>query len=63
MEKAIAGARRGQQAGASGKWVAHWKMVGIARPVWERQGKKNQMGRTFPPLTYTAADQVIRQAE
>ena len=32
MEKALAGARREQEAGASGKWVAHWKMVHIIRP-------------------------------
>ena len=24
--------------GASGKWVAHWKMVHIVRPVWEKAG-------------------------
>jgi malate synthase len=41
-------------AGASGKWVAHWKMVHIVRPVWEQAGRDNQLGRTFPPLTYTA---------
>src|SRR5690606_10100456 len=29
MEKAVAGAEREQQAGASGKWVAHWEMVHI----------------------------------
>ena len=33
MERAVAGERREQQAGASGKWVAHWKMVHIVRPV------------------------------
>ena len=27
MEKAVAGAEREQREGASGKWVAHWKMV------------------------------------
>ena len=56
MAKALAGAQREQHAGASGKWVAHWKMVHIVRPVWEQAGEANQLGRTFPPLTYTAAD-------
>ncbi len=32
MEKAVAGAEREQHEGASGKWVAHWKMVHIVRP-------------------------------
>ncbi len=56
MERALAGAEREQREGASGKWVAHWKMVHIVRPVWERAGQDNQMGRVFPPLTYTQAD-------
>jgi malate synthase len=56
MDKAVAGAEREQREGASGKWVAHWKMVHIVRPVWERAGADNQLGRTFAPLTYTAAD-------
>jgi malate synthase len=56
MKRAVAGAEREQQAGASGKWVAHWKMVHIVRPVWERVGAPNQLGRSFPPLTYTDAD-------
>lgn len=56
MAKALAGAQREQKAGASGKWVAHWKMVHIIRPVWEKIGQNNQLGRDFPPLTYTAAD-------
>jgi malate synthase len=56
MERAVAGAQREQQAGASGKWVAHWKMVHIVRPVWEQVGQDNQLGRTFPALTYTEAD-------
>ncbi len=56
MEKAIAGAEREQRAGASGKWVAHWKMVHIIRPVWEKVGEENQLGREFPPLTYTKED-------
>ncbi len=56
MKKARAGAIREQQEGASGKWIAHWKMVHIIRPVWEEIGENNQLSRTFPPLTYTAAD-------
>jgi malate synthase len=56
MEKAIAGAEREQKAGASGKWVAHWKMVHIVRPVWEKAGELNQLGRKFPPLTYSRQD-------
>ena len=48
MKKAIAGAEREEKEGASGKWVAHWKMVHIVRPVWEKVGKDNQIGRTFP---------------
>ena len=56
MERAVAGAEREEREGASGKWVAHWKMVHIVRPVWERVGKANQLGRTFPPLTYASAD-------
>ncbi|MGE0554089.1 MAG: malate synthase [Gemmatimonadales bacterium] len=56
MEQAVAGARREQEAGASGKWVAHWKMVHIVRPVWEQVGEENQLGRAFPKLTYTEAD-------
>ncbi len=56
MQRAVAGAEREQREGASGKWVAHWKMVHIVRPVWERVGQDNQSGRAFPPLTYTHAD-------
>ena len=56
MKKAVAGAEREQRAGASGKWVAHWKMVHIVRPVWEKAAQDNQLGRTFPPLTYTPED-------
>jgi malate synthase len=56
MERAVAGGRREQQAGASGKWVAHWKMVHIVRPIWEEAGAANQLGRQFPALTYTRAD-------
>jgi malate synthase len=56
MEKAVAGAEREQREGASGKWVAHWKMVHIVRPVWEKVGEINQLGRSFPALTYTQED-------
>ncbi len=56
MRKAVAGAEREQREGANGKWVAHWKMVHIVRPVWEKVGKPNQMGLKCPPLTYTQAD-------
>ncbi|MDP1572221.1 MAG: hypothetical protein Q8L86_19660 [Vicinamibacterales bacterium] len=56
MRRAVGGAEREQAAGASGKWVAHWKMVHIVRPVWERAGQPNQLGREFPPLTYTDVD-------
>jgi malate synthase len=56
MNRAIAGAEREQREGASGKWVAHWKMVHIVRPVWEKVGEDNQLGRRFPPLTYTPDD-------
>jgi malate synthase len=56
MVRAVAGAEREQRAGASGKWVAHWKMVHIVRPVWERAGQENQLGREFPALTYEGTD-------
>jgi malate synthase len=56
MEKALAGAEREQLAGASGKWVAHWKMVHIVRPVWEKVGENNQLGRSFPKLGYGQKD-------
>ncbi len=56
MRKAVAGGEREQREGASGKWVAHWKMVHIVRPIWERAGEENQLGREFPRLTYTQAD-------
>jgi malate synthase len=56
MKRATAGAEREQREGANGKWVAHWKMVPIVRPVWEKVGEANQMGRKFPSLTYTQAD-------
>ena len=56
MQRAKAGGKRELLAGASGKWVAHWKMVHIVRPVWEEVGADNQLGREFPPLTYTQED-------
>ncbi len=56
MKKAVAGAEREQREGASGKWVAHWKMVHIVRPVWERVGEDNQLGRAFPRLTHAPED-------
>lgn len=61
MKKAVAGAEREQREGASGKWVAHWKMVHIVRPVWEKVGDANQLGRKFSKLSYDqqAADDLI----
>jgi len=56
MRRAKSGGEREQLAGASGKWVAHWKMVHIVRPVWEEVGADNQLGREFPSLTYTPED-------
>jgi malate synthase len=56
MARAVAGAEREQCEGASGKWVAHWKMVHIVRPVWVRAGEPNQAGRSFPDLTYLDQD-------
>ena len=56
MKRATAGAEREQREGASGKWVAHWKMVHIVRPVWEKVGDANQLGRSFAKLTYTDKD-------
>jgi malate synthase len=56
MERAVAGGEREQREGACGKWVAHWKMVHIVRPVWERVGQANQLGRAFPRLTYGPED-------
>jgi len=56
MKRALAGAEREQREGASGKWVAHWKMVHIIRPVWEKAGEANQLGRKFPALTYSQKD-------
>jgi malate synthase len=56
MKKAVAGGEREQREGASGKWVAHWKMVHVMRPVWEKAGQDNQLGRKFPPLSYAVAE-------
>ena len=56
MARAVQGAEREQREGASGKWVAHWKMVHVVRPVWEKVGQDNQLGRSFPPLTYSRGD-------
>lgn len=56
LSRATAGAAREQREGASGKWVAHWKMVHVVRPVWGAVGQDNQRGRVFPPLGYDAAD-------
>jgi len=56
MAWAVASAEREQREGASGKWVAHWKMVHIVRPVWERVGQANQLGRAFPPLGHGTED-------
>jgi len=56
MKRAAAGGEREQRAGASGKWVAHWKMVHIVRPIWEQAGAANQLGRSFAPLTYDQQD-------
>jgi malate synthase len=56
MARALAGGERERTEGASGKWVAHWKMVPIVRPVWEVAGDDNQMGREFGPLEYGPED-------
>jgi malate synthase len=56
MARAMAGAEREQREGASGKWVAHWKMVHLVRPVWAKVGQANQMGRAFPPLGHGPED-------
>ena len=56
MKRALAGGEREEKAGASGKWVAHWKMVHIVRPIWERAGRKNQLGRDLPRLQYGAEE-------
>ncbi len=62
MARAVAGAERERTAGASGKWVAHWKMVHIVRPVWAQAGEDNQRSRRFPPLTYSDDDAAALRA-
>ncbi len=53
MKKAVAGAEREQRDGASGKWVAHWKMVHIVRPVWEKARRaKSTRTKIFTPDLY-----------
>ena len=47
MKRAVAGAEREQREGANGKWVAHWKMVHIVRPVWESVGQAISWGGRF----------------
>ncbi len=46
MKRATAGAEREQREGASGKWVAHWKMVHIVRPVWEKSRRRQSAWTT-----------------
>ena len=48
MQRAVAGAEREQREGASGKWVAHWKMVHIVRPVWETDRRGQPAGPRVP---------------
>ena len=47
MKRAVAGGEREQREGASGKWVAHWKMVHIVRPVWEKAGATTSSDARF----------------
>ena len=54
MKRAVAGGEREQREGASGKWVAHWKMVHIVRPVWER-GRRGQPARPRVPAAHLHA--------
>ena len=54
MKRAVAGAEREQREGASGKWVAHWKMVHIVRPVWEEVGRR-QPARPRVPAAHLHA--------
>ena len=57
MARAVAGAEREQREGASGKWVAHWKMVHIVRPVWEKVGAgESARPRVSRGSTYDASD-------
>ncbi len=55
MKRAVAGAEREQREGASGKWVAHWKMVHIVRPVWERAGAGQPARPRVPARSPTRA--------
>jgi malate synthase len=55
MTRARAGGHRERDAGASGKWVAHWKMVHSLRPIWAEAGEDNQLGRRFPALSHDGA--------
>ena len=48
MKKALAGAEREQREGASGKWVAHWKMVHMVRPVWGMLARRTSLGGSSP---------------
>ena len=57
MKRAVAGAEREQREGASGKWVAHWKMVHIVRPVWERSGARQ------PARSHVSARSPTREAD
>jgi malate synthase len=56
MKRAVEGAERERKEGASGKWVSHWKMVHVLRPVWEKAGDDNQLKRRHEPLTHTPED-------
>ena len=61
MKRAVAGAEREQREGASGKWVAHWKMVHIVRPVWEKVGRR-QPARPRVPAAHLHAGRRRRAA-
>ena len=57
MERAVAGAEREQREGASGKWVAHWKMVHIVRPgVGAGRAGQSARPRRSRRSTYTPED-------
>ena len=53
MARAKAGAIREREAGASGKWVAHWKMVHIIRPSGKRWARTISWGASSRPWTTT----------
>jgi len=57
MKRAIAGAEREQREGASGKWVAHWKMVHIVRPVWEKV--QGMQAAALKPADFFGNDDVL----